>query len=161
MRRARRYWLMKSEPGEFSIDDLARVQREAWEGVRNYQARNFLRDEMAEGDEVLFYHSNASPTGVVGVARVVGASYPDPSQFDSQSPYFDAKSRPEEPRWYLVDVEFVDKLARVVTLAEIKEDPSLEAMLVARRGMRLSVQPVEREHFRRVLRLGGAKARPR
>lgn len=149
------FWLLKTEPSEFSIDDLARVEREPWSGVRNYRARNYMR-EMAPGDLVLFYHSSTDPTGVVGVARVACEAYPDPTQFDSKSKYFDPASRREAPRWHLVDVEFVEKLPRVVTLAEMKSEPNLGDMLVVRRGMRLSVQPVAREDFSRVLGMAGA-----
>ncbi|PRP90680.1 EVE domain protein [Enhygromyxa salina] len=164
-RRKRRYWLMKSEPDVYSIDDLARDKRGEWEGVRNYQARNFMRDEMAIGDLVLFYHSNAKPPGVAGVARVVTEAYPDHHAFDEASNYYDPKSDPEAPRWWMVDVEFVEKLPELVTLdalkAEAQPEGPLEGMLVARRGQRLSIQPVDKAHFARVLRLGGAKTRVR
>lgn len=163
MARRRRYWLMKSEPDAFSIDDLERVEREPWDGVRNYQARNFMRDEMAVGDLVLFYHSNAKPPGVAGVARVASAAYPDPSAFDPDSKYNDPKSDPDDPRWWLVDVEFVEKFVEVVSLDALKAeaDGPLEGMLVVRRGQRLSVQPVEKHHFARVLRIARAKTRVR
>lgn len=154
---------MKSEPDVFSIDDLAAVDREPWDGVRNYQARNFMRDEMAPGDLVLFYHSNAKPPGVAGVARVASASYPDPSAFDPDSKYADPKSDPDDPRWWLVEVEFVEKFAEIVSLDALKAeaDRALEGMLVVRRGQRLSVQPVEQGHFARVLQMAGAKTRVR
>jgi predicted RNA-binding protein with PUA-like domain len=154
--RARRYWLMKSEPDVFGIEDLRKKGRTAWDGVRNYRARNFMRDEMAVGDLVLFYHSSASPPGVAGVARVASESYPDPTQFDARSQYRDPKATPDQPRWWLVDVEFVECLPEPVSLAQLKEDPRLDGMWVTKRGMRLSVQPVDRTHFRRVLRLGRA-----
>lgn len=153
-RRARQYWLMKSEPDVFGIEDLARRGRTPWDGVRNYRARNFMRHEMALGDLVLFYHSNTSPPGVVGVARVASAAYPDPTQFEPSSPYHDPKATVAAPRWWLVDVEFVERLPRPVPLEKLKEDPHLAGMLAAKRGMRLSVQPVAKEHFRHVLRLG-------
>jgi predicted RNA-binding protein with PUA-like domain len=151
-----RCWLMKSEPDSFSIDDLERVQRTAWEGVRNYQARIHMRDDMKVGDAILFYHSNAEPPAVVGLARVASAPYPDASAFDPKSPYFDAKSKREEPRWILVDVAFVEKLATPVPLDRLREDPALNGMLVAQKGQRLSVQPVLRAHFEHVARIAGA-----
>ena len=146
-----RYWLMKSEPGSYSIDDLERDRTTHWEGVRNYQARNLMR-EMARGDMVLFYHSSADPAGVAGIARVERTAYPDHFSWDSDSRYFDAKSSPEEPRWWMVDISFVKKLPRLVTLAELKADPTLQGMLVTGKS-RLSVQPVERADFRKVLDL--------
>lgn len=146
-----RYWLMKSEPGSYSIDDLERDGTTHWEGVRNYQARNLMR-EMAEGDMVLFYHSNADPPGVAGVARVEGAARPDPYSWDPDSRYFDPKSSPEEPRWWMVDISFVEKLPRLVPLAELKADSSLQGMLVTGKS-RLSVQPVEPSDFQRVVDL--------
>ncbi|MEY2936373.1 MAG: hypothetical protein RL033_7122, partial [Pseudomonadota bacterium] len=146
----RNYWLMKSEPEVFSIQALQRDGRTHWEGVRNYQARNHLR-AMKVADLVLFYHSNADPPGVAGVARVCREAYPDPSQFDPKSDYYDPASKQAEPRWSLVDVEFVEELAQFVPLEVLKADESLDGMLVIKRGMRLSVQPVEREHFVRVL----------
>lgn len=162
-RRSRRYWLMKSEPDVFSIDDLKRKGREPWDGVRNYQARNFMRDEMAVGDLVLFYHSNATPPGVAGLARVASAAYPDPSAFDPDSKYYDPNSDPDAPRWWLVDVEFVEKFAEFVSLDALKAAAKKELadMLVVRRGQRLSVQPVEKHHFAHVLRMAKAKTRVR
>lgn len=150
-------WLMKSEPDVFSIDDLARDRRTTWEGVRNYQARNFMRDEMKVGDLVLYYHSNADPPGVAGVARVACEAYPDPTQFDPKSDYYDAGSKKDDPRWLMVDLEFVEKLPELVSLDRLKGEPALEGMLVIRKGQRLSVQPVEKKHFARVLAMGGAK----
>jgi predicted RNA-binding protein with PUA-like domain len=149
---------MKSEPEVFSIQALQRDRKTHWEGVRNYQARNHLR-AMQVGDLVLFYHSNADPPGVAGVARVCREAYPDSSQFDPKSDYYDSASKPEDPRWSLVDVEFVEELPLLVPLDTLKEDESLEGMLVRKRGMRLSVQPVEREHFARVLKLGKSKTK--
>ena len=154
----RSYWLMKSEPEVFSIQALRRDGQTHWEGVRNYQARNHLR-AMRAGDLVLFYHSNAQPPGVAGVARVCREAYPDESQFDAESHYYDAGSKRDDPRWSLVDVEFVEEFAQFVPLEVLKEDPALDGMLVIKRGMRLSVQPVEREHFTRVLKLGKAKTK--
>ena len=155
----RSYWLMKSEPEVFSIQALRRDRQTHWEGVRNYQARNHLRS-MRRDDLVLFYHSNAEPPGVAGVARVCREAYPDDSQFDAKSHYYDAGSKRDDPRWSLVDVEFVEELAQFVPLDVLKEDPALEGMLVTKRGMRLSVQPVERPHFARVLKLGKATTKP-
>ncbi|HCS29355.1 MAG TPA: EVE domain-containing protein [Spongiibacteraceae bacterium] len=147
------YWLMKSEPDAFSIDDLASRsgKREPWDGVRNYQARNFMRDDMKKGDQVLFYHSSCAEPGVVGVARVVKEAYPDATAFDPESKYFDPKSDPDKPRWFMVDIQLVRKLKRVITLAELKQNPQLEGMRLLARGNRLSVMPVEKEHFDTVL----------
>ncbi len=142
-----RHWLMKSEEDEYSIDDLARDGSTPWTGVRNYEARNLMRDEMKPGDLILYYHSNARPSGVAGIARVASKAYPDPLQFDPESSYHDKKATEEEPRWFLVDVEFVEKFDRVVPLAEVKDHPDLQEMTLVRR-MRLSVQPVEEEEFR-------------
>ncbi len=150
-----RHWLFKSEPSAYSLDELAADGTVGWDGVRNYQARNLLRDEIQPGDLVLFYHSNAKPPGVVGVARVTRGGHPDPTQFDPSSPGYDPKSSREAPRWYQVEIAFVARLPEPVTLRRIKDDPILRDMMVARRGMRLSVQPVEAAHFERVLRLGG------
>jgi predicted RNA-binding protein with PUA-like domain len=150
------WWLMKTEPEVFSIDDLAKKKRAAWDGVRNFQARNYLR-AMRIGDLVLFYHSSSEPKGVVGVARVVREAYPDPTQFDPNGEHFDARSKPELPRWDMVDVELVEKLAGCVTLATMKTDPKLDGMLVIRRGQRLSVQPVSPQHAARVLKLGSSQ----
>ena len=140
----KRYWLVKSEPDDFSIDDLERVGTEPWTGVRNYQARNFMRDGMQVGDGVLFYHSNCDVPGIVGIAEVASAAYPAPTQFDHKSKYFDAKATPDEPRWMLVDVNFVRKLAGTVTLAAIRErtDDLGEDFALVRKGTRLSVLPV-------------------
>jgi predicted RNA-binding protein with PUA-like domain len=149
---ADRYWLMKSEPGTYSIDDLEADGETSWDGIRNYQARNFMRDDMRVGDRVLFYHSNASPPGVVGVAEVARESYPDHTARDPDSAYHDPKASPEDPRWYMVDIRFVRKLPRTVPLAELKADPALDDMVVTGRS-RLSVQPVEETHFRHVLAL--------
>lgn len=151
----RRYWLMKSEPDVFSIDDLKAQGRTSWEGVRNYQARNFMRDDMRPGDLVLFYHSNAKPPGVAGIARVCAAAHPDVSAQDPRSDYFDPKASSQNPIWMMVDVEFVSAFPRVVTLDQLRQTKALADMLVLRRGMRLSVQPVERAHFERVVEMGG------
>jgi predicted RNA-binding protein with PUA-like domain len=150
-----RYWLMKSEPDVYSIDDLARDGSTFWEGVRNYQARNFMRDDMQVGDRVLFYHSNAMPTGVAGVATLHRTAYPDDTAWDPKNHYFDASCPPGEPRWLRVDVAFEAKLPAVVTLDALKANPALEGMLVTKRGQRLSVQPVSEAHFAEVLRMAG------
>ena len=142
------YWLMKSEPDAYSIDDLARDTTEPWTGVRGYQARNYMRDSMQIGDEVLYYHSNANPPGVVGLAKITSAPYPDPSAFDVKSEYYDPKSNPAQPTWILVDITFVKKFDRIMSLEEMRNDPKLEGMLVTRRGSRLSIQPVSAEHFK-------------
>ncbi|ACY19323.1 EVE domain-containing protein [Haliangium ochraceum] len=151
---AKKYWLMKTEPDVFSIDDLARDQTTLWEGVRNYQARNFMRDDMRKGDGVLLYHSNAKPSGVAGIARITRTSYPDPTAFDPDSAYHDPKSDPENPRWLVVDVGFVERFAAVVPLATLRETRGLEDMMVIKKGMRLSVQPVSAAEWKIVLRLG-------
>lgn len=152
----RAYWLIKSEPDVFSIADLERDGQTSWEGVRNYQARNHLR-AMRVGDLALYYHSNADPPGVAGVARVCREAYPDDTQFDPKSDYYDGDSPRDDPRWSRVDVEFVEQLPEFVSLEALKEDAELDGMLVRKRGMRLSVQPVEPAHFKRVLRLGKSK----
>ncbi|GAB5542745.1 MAG: EVE domain-containing protein [Sandaracinaceae bacterium] len=158
----RRYWLVKSEPDAYSIEDLERDGQAEWDGVRNYQARNSMRDDMAVGDLVLFYHSNAKPPGVAGVAKVATEAYPDPTQFDPKSKYHDPKATEEAPRWHLVDLSFVEKFDAVLGLDVLKEHADdLEGMMVIKRGIRFSVQPVEKEHFRKVLKLAGAKTKVR
>lgn len=141
------YWLMKSEPDVYSIDDLARDGKTMWDGVRNYQARNFMRDQMRAGDLVFFYHSNAEPAGIAGIAKVVGKPYPDPTAFDKKDIHFDPKSKKEAPTWYLVDVAFVKKLKKFLALDEIKKIKGLEGMLLLQKGSRLSVQPVSPAHW--------------
>ncbi len=152
---AMQYWLMKTEPGVYSIDDLKRDKKTFWEGVRNYQARNNMR-AMKKGDGVLFYHSQATPPGVVGVAKVVKEAYPDHFAFDKKSKYFDAKSDPEEPRWFMVDVGFVEKFGAVVSLPEIREVNALKDMVLVNNS-RLSVQPVRKAEFDRVVKMGRAR----
>jgi predicted RNA-binding protein with PUA-like domain len=147
------HWLMKSEPDTFSIDDLKRKKREAWDGVRNYQARNFMRDGMRVGDGVLFYHSNCAEPGIAGLAEVASDAYPDPSQFDPKSKYFDPGSSRDNPRWMLVDVKFVKKLKRTITLDELKNHPALASMTLLRKGNRLSVMPVEAADWTYILGL--------
>lgn len=153
-----RYWLLKSEPDVFSFDDLwkSKGRRTPWDGVRNYQARNFMRDDMRPGDGVLFYHSNAEPMGVAGIAEVASEPYPDPTQFDPADKHFDPKSKPEDPRWVLVDVRAVRKLPRTVPLAELKGEAKLSEMALCQKGSRLSVQPVTAAEWRHVLRMAGA-----
>ena len=149
-----KFWLMKTEPSVYSIDDLRSEGKTHWEGVRNYQARNYMRDDMNIGDMVLFYHSNAKPAGVAGVGRVCSEPYADFFSWDQKSHYFDPKSSPENPRWVMVDVEFVEKFSHIVSLDDMKVHPALEEMLVTKRGMRLSVQPVIKEHFDIVVEMG-------
>jgi predicted RNA-binding protein with PUA-like domain len=150
---AKSYWLMKSEPDTYSIDDLERDGSTHWDGVRNFKARNNMR-AMKVGDEVLFYHSNASPPGVVGIARVCKESYPDPAQFDEKSKYHDERATRDKPRWDMVDVEFVAKAKDIVGLPEIKSERALAEMELVRYG-RLSVQSVKKEEFDRVKRMAG------
>ena len=147
-----RHWLMKSEPGDFSIDDLARVRTEPWTGVRNYQARNFMR-QMQVGDGVLFYHSNTDVPGVYGIAEVASAAYPDPTQFDRKSKYFDEKATREEPRWFLVDVRYVRTLGHPVSLDAMraKADVLGEDFALIRKGSRLSVLPVSASQWKTIL----------
>ena len=142
---------MKSEPDDYSIDDLKRDGRDMWDGIRNYQARNMMRDDMKIGDEILFYHSNCKEPGVVGIAKVASEPYPDPTQFDRKSKYFDPKSKKEDPRWSLVDVAFVRKLKRNVTLSEIKNEKSLEDIILTRKGNRLSIMAVSKKHWNKIL----------
>ena len=150
-------WLFKSEPDIFSIDHLAAEpdQRCRWDGIRNYQARNFMRDDMQEGDGVLFYHSRCTPPGVVGVAKVVRTAYPDATAWDPKSDYYDPKSSPENPRWQMVDIQYVADLPTPMDLATIKAHDVLSEMLVAQRGQRLSIQPVAPEHWKLLLKLAG------
>ncbi|MDP3920750.1 MAG: EVE domain-containing protein [Candidatus Omnitrophota bacterium] len=145
---AGQYWLLKSEPGNYSVDDLKRDRSTYWEGVRNYQARNFLRDSIKKGDEVFFYHSNADLAGIAGVAKVTSDGYPDPSQFDPKSKYFDPKSSKEKPLWYVVDIQFSEKFPAVIPLENLKKIKALEGMPLLQRGQRLSVQPVTRAHWK-------------
>ena len=146
-------WLMKSEPDAYSIDELEKDGREMWDGIRNYQARNMMRDDMRIGDDVFFYHSNCKEPAIVGLARVASEPYPDPTQFDPDEKYYDPKSEFENPRWILVDVEFVRKLARPITLAELKAHPGLDGMILTRKGNRLSIMPVSDDHRDLILNL--------
>ncbi len=151
-----RYWLVKSEPGEYSIRDFEAEKRAVWDGVRNYQARNFLK-EMEEGDLVLFYHSNAKPPGVVGLARVARARVPDPTQFDPESKYYDPKSTPENPRWITVELEHLETFPRMIPIEELRARFSPEELLLLRRGNRLSVMPVPKAVFEEIVRLARSK----
>jgi predicted RNA-binding protein with PUA-like domain len=150
----RRYWLMKVEPSAYSIDDLARDGSTSWEGVRNYQARNFIRDEMQVGDGVLFYASNADPSGVTGLAEITRAAYPDAFAWKKGHTYFDAASTPEKPLWYAVDIRFVERFPGIVSLETLKSTPGLEEMVVTKKGSRLSIQPVTKREFEIVTKLG-------
>ncbi len=154
------YWLLKSEPASYNIDDLKRDKKTAWTGIRNYQVRNMLRDQFAVGDLCLFYHSSCEDIGIVGVGRVVKAGHPDPTQFDAKDHHFDPKSglkaakNPKDPNlWYCVDIGFVKKFKVILTLAEIKLDPKLSGMLVTQTGSRLSIQPVSQKHFEHILKI--------
>ncbi len=142
---------MKSEPDDYSIDDLERDRRERWDGIRNYQARNMMRDDMKIGDEVFFYHSNCKEPGIVGIMKVASKPYPDPTQFDKNSKYFDPKSAQDNPRWCLVDVEFVRKLARNISLREIKAAKGFDDLILTRKGNRLSIMPIEKKHWKKLL----------
>jgi len=149
-----RYWLMKSEPTTYSIDDLFRDGSTYWEGVRNYQARNYMRDQMKIGDLALFYHSNASPPGVAGICCISSPCVPDLTALDSNSHYFDPKSTLENPIWMMIEVKFVEKFPHFVSLEEIKKTQDLLDMLVLKKGMRLSIMPVEEKHYTIVRKLG-------
>jgi predicted RNA-binding protein with PUA-like domain len=155
MHQNRKYWLMKSEPNTFSLDDLARSPEHTtcWDGVRNYQARNFMRD-MAIGDEVLFYHSSADPPAVVGIATVVKTAYPDPTQFDKSNKHYDPGSNSSSPRWDMVDIKYVRKLSRPVTLDQLRKEKQLKRMVLLRKGSRLSVQPVNPLEWEHILSMG-------
>jgi len=148
-----KYWLMKCEPSSYSIDDLQRDQVSGWEGVRNYQARNFMRDEMAVGDRAFYYHSNADPSGIAGTATIIKAGYPDPFQFDPTHKYFDPKATSGKPIWTTVDIQFDSKFDPFISLAHLHQVPELSDMMVLKKGSRLSVQPVTEAEFKRVIAL--------
>ena len=152
-----KYWLFKSEPSEFSIQDLANAKRKTtfWDGVRNYQARNFLRDEIKVGDRVLYYHSNADPSAVVGVAKVIREGYPDHTAWDPNDKHYDEKSSADNPRWFMVDIQLETIFKRPMPLPELREIKSLKNMELLRKGSRLSVQPVRKSEFDRIVKLGG------
>ena len=153
-----RYWLMKSEPEVYSIDDLARDKTTPWNGVRNYQARNFMRDRMQLGDQVFFYHSNCDEPGIVGIAEVCKLAYPDESQFDRKSKYYDAKATRKNPRWLNVDIRFVSKIAPV-SLNALRASEKLAGMQILQRGNRLSITPVDPAHWKAVLAMAGEGAK--
>lgn len=142
------YWLLKSEGDCYSIDDLKNDKQTAWTGIRNYQARNFMRDNIKKGDLALFYHSSSNPTGVYGIAKVVGAAHADETQFDKKDDHYDPSSKKENPRWVCVDVAFVKKFKEPISLEEIKHDPHLAGIMVTQQGSRLSIQPVSEKHFK-------------
>lgn len=152
--KAKRYWLMKCEPEAYTIEDLERDGTTTWEGVRNFQARNSMRDDMKRGDGVLFYASNAEPSGVTGLAEISREAYPDPYAFQEGHKYHDPKSDPANPTWYLVEIRFVERFAAIIPLQELKDTPGLEKMVVTQKGSRLSVQPVTKEEFEIVRRMG-------
>jgi predicted RNA-binding protein with PUA-like domain len=154
MARARRYWLMKSEPSVYSIADLQRDGTTCWDSVRNYQARNFMRDDMRVGDGVLFYYSNTQPMGLYGVAEVVREAYADHTAFDPADPHYDPKSNPTNPTWMMVDIGYVGTFKAPITLAALKQTPGLEKMVLVQRGSRLSVQPVSRKEWDIIMSLG-------
>lgn len=147
------YWLMKSEPDAYSIDDLEKNRLELWDGIRNYQARNMIRDDMQPGELAFFYHSSCEVPAIVGIMKVASKAYPDPTQFDARSKYFDEKSTQDSPRWFVVDVAFERKLKRPVTLKEMKEHPGLADFVLTHRGNRLSVFPVSEKHWQTILEL--------
>ncbi|OIO60544.1 MAG: EVE domain-containing protein [Verrucomicrobia bacterium CG_4_10_14_3_um_filter_43_23] len=154
---AKNYWLIKSEPSTFSFDDLKKRtgQTEGWDGVRNYQARNFMRYHMQVGDLALFYHSSCAEPGVAGIVEITKSAYPDPSSWDAKSPYFDSKSSPDNPRWFMVNVTFKSEFKNFVSLKALKENDNLKDMKVVQKGQRLSIQPVTREEFSLVSKMGG------
>jgi predicted RNA-binding protein with PUA-like domain len=152
-----RYWLMKCEPAAYTIDDLARDKTTSWEGVRNFQARNFMRDEMQVGDPVLFYASNADPSGMTGLAKIARAGYPDPFALKNGHKYFDHASTKDKPTWYSVDIEFVERFPDIVPLETLKQTKGLDEMMVTQKGSRLSVQPVTKSEYDIVVRLGRQK----
>ncbi len=151
------YWIMKSEPNAFSIDDLREMpdQTEHWDGVRNYQARNMMRDQMKVGDQVFFYHSNCKVPGIVGLMEVVRESYPDHTAFDPECKYFDPKSDPDKPRWFMVDIKYIRHTRRVIPLTELKGCPDLKNMPLVRKGNRLSIMPVSAAEWETILKLEG------
>jgi len=147
------YWLMKSEPDAFSIDDLKRVGTEPWDGIRNYQVRNMIRDRMKPGDQAFFYHSNTKVPAIVGMMEIVTDGYPDDTAYDPDAKYYDPKDSPENPRWYRVDVRYIRHFERPVTLAQMREDPALADMPLVRKGNRLSVMPLTEAHWQHILGL--------
>ena len=154
-----RYWLMKSEPHVFSIDDLQKKGTAYWDGVRNYQARNFMRNDMQNGDLILIYHSSVIPPGVAGIATVSGKAIPDSTSWDPKSEYFDPASTPDSPRWFMVQIRFVEKFNQLIPLDHLRAIPELERMMLLRRGMRLSIQPVSKTEFETIVKIGAQKSR--
>ncbi|MEM7183045.1 MAG: EVE domain-containing protein [Spirochaetota bacterium] len=152
-----KYWLFKSEPNVYSIDDLANAPQktDCWDGVRNYQARNFMRDEIKKGDMVLFYHSRVQPMAIVGIAQVAKSAYPDDTALDPNNKYFDPKSSEENPRWYMVDIKFKKKFQEPLTLKHLKEEAKLSKMMLIQKGARLSIQPVSETEYKHILKMAG------
>ena len=150
---AKKYWLFKSEPNAYSIDDMAKDKTTHWDGVRNYQARNFIRDDMKEGDKVLFYHSNAKPNAVVGICEIVKEAYPDFTAFDPDNKHFDPKSKTDEPSWFMVEIKLIKKFKKEVTLEEIKNNTKLKKKRLVKRGNRLSVFPIEKAEFDEIVNM--------
>jgi predicted RNA-binding protein with PUA-like domain len=148
------YWLMKSEPLSYSIEDLEKEKRTAWEGVRNYQARNYMRDSMKIGDLTLFYHSNANPSGVAGICEISKTHVPDHTSWDPKSKYFDPKSSRELPRWIMVELDFVERFPRLIALSELRDNKRLEGLGVLQKGCRLSIIPINSEHFNIIRKMG-------
>ncbi len=151
------YWLMKSEPSTYGIDDLAREGTDHWDGIRNYQARNFMRDGMKNGDLAFFYHSNCREPGIVGIMEIVREAYPDFTAWDPEGPYYDPRSTPENPRWLMVDVRHRETFPRPVTLAELRRHPELESMRILQKGNRLSITPVSPEEWAFIVELAGCR----
>jgi len=151
---AEKYWLIKSEPDVYSIDDLKKDKKTHWDGVRNYQARNFMRDEMKKGDKVIFYHSNSEPPGAAGICEVVKEGYPDFTAFDPEDNHYDPKSKEDNPTWIMVDVKFIEKFKNLVPLGKIKANPKLKNMKLVQRGNRLSVMPVTKKEFDEIVKMG-------
>lgn len=155
------YWLIKSEPDAFSIDDMEAAGTEPWDGIRNYQARNFMRDDMNVGDLAFFYHSNTKPPGIIGIVEVASRPYPDHTAWDEDAKYYDPKSSEEEPRWIMVDFTFKEKFSELIPLNHLKEESTLEDMLILRKGSRLSITPVDEKHFHHITKMAGAQATAR
>ena len=148
-----KYWLIKSEPSEYSIERLEKESKTPWSWVRNYQARNFMRDEMRVGDMVFFYHSSCADVGIVGEAVVLSESYPDPTQFDAKSDYFDPKATKEKPIWYCVDIGFIEKYDTIISLADIRRNPELSSMRILQKGNRLSITPVSKKEYEKIQKM--------
>ncbi len=158
MARKKQYWLFKSEPNVYSIEDLERDGETIWDGVRNYQARNLMRDEMRVGDEILFYHSRIAPMALVGIAKIIRDAHPDPTQFDPASHYYDPKSSKEDPRWHCVDIGFVSRFQTPLLREDLKRIPALSEMMLLKKGARLSVQPVRAKEWKTILTLAASRS---